>query len=388
MTWHIITGEYPPAIGGVSSYTEVVAEGLAAAGDAVHVWCPAETETGGGGANGITVHRALGRLSSSDLRRAGREIDSFPAPRHVLVQWVPHAFGYRSMNVGFCLWLWRRARRGDRVDIMVHEPYFAFGEGGVRWTAAALVHRLMTAILARAACRVWLSIPAWEERWRPYFFGRDVPMAWLPVPSTLPPPESAGATVLGRQHAGNGGPVVGYLGSYGSYARETLGVVLPHVLKDAPTATAILLGRNSVDFSQQLIDANPTLRSRIVTTGPSGPSRLASLVQACDLMIQPYPDGISSRRTSAMAALALGVPIVSTSGHLTETIWAEHAAVVLAPVGNHGALAAAVLQLLSDDRERRCLGDRGLRLYAQRFAPGHTITALRRAAEQPCASPS
>ncbi len=40
MTWHIITGEYPPAIGGVSSYTQLVAEGLAAAGDAVHVWCP------------------------------------------------------------------------------------------------------------------------------------------------------------------------------------------------------------------------------------------------------------------------------------------------------------------------------------------------------------
>ncbi len=54
-------------------------------------------------------------------------------------------------------------------------------------------------------------------------------------------------------------------------------------------------------------------------------------------MIQPYPDGISSRRTSAMAGLALGLPIVSTSGHLTETIWAEHAAVVLTPIGDHGA---------------------------------------------------
>ncbi len=72
MTWHIITGEYPPAIGGVSSYTQLVAEGLAAAGDAVHVWCPGETETGGGDANGVTVHRALGRLSSADLQRAGR----------------------------------------------------------------------------------------------------------------------------------------------------------------------------------------------------------------------------------------------------------------------------------------------------------------------------
>ena len=30
LTWHIITGEYPPVIGGVSDYCQVVAEGLAA----------------------------------------------------------------------------------------------------------------------------------------------------------------------------------------------------------------------------------------------------------------------------------------------------------------------------------------------------------------------
>ena len=32
LTWHIITGEYPPVIGGVSDYCQLVAEGLAASG--------------------------------------------------------------------------------------------------------------------------------------------------------------------------------------------------------------------------------------------------------------------------------------------------------------------------------------------------------------------
>ena len=35
-------------------------------------------------------------------------------------------------------------------------------------------------------------------------------------------------------------------------------------------------------------------------------------LSACDLMIQPYPDGISARRTSAMAALAHERPVVTT----------------------------------------------------------------------------
>ena len=283
--------------------------------------------------------------------------------------------------------------------------YVASCEVGEGARAVALVHRLMTTVLARAACRVWISIPAWEVRLRPYFFGRDVPVAWLPVPSTLPAPRSddveewnrsAGAQELRREarrsaslaRQGRTGLVVGYLGSYGSYARDTLSVVLPHVLRDAPTTTAVLLGKDGGDFSQHLIAANPTLLSRIVTRGTASPACLATDVEACDLMIQPYPDGISSRRTSAMAGLALGVPIVSTSGHLTEAIWAEHAAVRLAPIGDHGALATEALRLLSDDQERHRLGDRGRELYAQRFALGHTIAALRRAAELPCASPS
>ena len=38
--WHIVTGEYPPARGGVSDYTFAIANGLASAGDEVNVWCP------------------------------------------------------------------------------------------------------------------------------------------------------------------------------------------------------------------------------------------------------------------------------------------------------------------------------------------------------------
>ena len=151
------------------------------------MWCPPLPHLPA--SNGVTVHPALGtHLAARSCARSIALLDRFPPPRRLLVQWVPHGFGYRSMNVGFCLWLLRRARRGDRVEIMVHEPYLAFGEGAIRWTAAASVHRVMTIILARAACRIWIAIPDWERRWRPYLLGRDVPFTWLPIPSSLPEP--------------------------------------------------------------------------------------------------------------------------------------------------------------------------------------------------------
>ena len=89
------------------------------------------------------------------------------------------------MNLPFCLWLWHRAvRHHDAVEVMIHEPYLAFGEGSWKQSGVAVVHRLMTMVLLKAARRVWMSIPAWEACWRPYTLGRALQFRWLPVAST------------------------------------------------------------------------------------------------------------------------------------------------------------------------------------------------------------
>src|SRR5690242_6687524 len=107
LRWHLVTSEYPPQLGGVSDYTSAVAAGLAAQGDEVHVWCPS-CQHGPPQAEGVVVHRELGAMTPADLRRVGKQLDQFPGPRRILVQWVPHGYGYKSMNVAFCWWLWNR----------------------------------------------------------------------------------------------------------------------------------------------------------------------------------------------------------------------------------------------------------------------------------------
>jgi glycosyltransferase involved in cell wall biosynthesis len=386
LTWHIITAEYPPVIGGVSGYSQVVAEGLAHAGDEVHVWCPRLPRAPE--CNGVAVHSVLGRFSMRDLRTVGDELDRFPQPRRLLVQWVPHGFGYRSMNVGFCWWLQRRSRRGDRVEIMVHEPYLAFGEGGLRWTAAASVHRVMTTILARAAHRIWIAIPDWERRWRPYTFGRDVPFVWLPVPSSLPVPAPDDVRRVRDRYQRRGGPIVGHLGSYGPDANRMLATSLPGILDHLPNAVALLLGENAENFRSPLVRDHLHLAPRVHAAGPLSNQALAQHVAACDLLVQGYPDGISSRRTSAMAGLALSVPVVTTTGPLTEPLWAETAAVSLVRPGDPHSMEAEAIRLLAHDDERRGLAARGCSLYTRQFDLCHTVGALRRAADEPCASPS
>lgn len=385
-TWHIITGEYPPAIGGVSDYSQLVAEGLAAAGDEVHVWCP--PGPGATPSNGVTVHPALGTISRSDLRGVDRLLDRFSGPRRLLVQWVPHGFGYRSMNLGFCLWLRQRAHAGDRVEIMVHEPYLAFGEGAIRWTAAAAVHRVMTTILARAAARIWIAIPAWERRWRPYTLGKNVPFVWLPIPTSLPTPNRDDVRRVRERYGLPGGAIVGHLGSYGGETTRMLSASIPAILERSTDTVAVLIGKNGRESCDQIARSRRDLAARVQATGALSSEELAQHVSACDVLVQPYPDGISSRRTSAIAGIALGVPVVTTTGHLTESFWADTESVSLTPAGEARQLASEALRLLTDECARQNLRARGRDLYARQFDVRHTISALRGTAQSPGLSPS
>ena len=151
--WHLITGEYPPASGGVSDYSRTVARGLAESDDEVQVWAPAvpvgESEIAD---PGVIVHRLPNRLGPASLARLHRGVDASPSSR-ILVQYVPHAFGWKAMNVPFCIWLWTRRR--NSIDVMFHEVAFPIARNQpLTHNALGLVNRAMAAIVARSAERM------------------------------------------------------------------------------------------------------------------------------------------------------------------------------------------------------------------------------------------
>jgi glycosyltransferase involved in cell wall biosynthesis len=377
---HLITSEYPPQPGGVSDYTHMVAAGLAAAGDEVHVWCPpAKGETPS--VSGVFVHRELGGLRASDWRHVGRLLNRFHGPRRILVQWVPHGFGYQSMNLPFCLWLWHRAiRRRDRVEVMVHEPYLPFGNGSWKQSVVAMAHRLMTIVLLNAAHRIWMSIPAWEARWRPYALGRSLPFRWLPVASNIPVVDNpAGVKAIRERYALAEGSIIGHFGTCDRYITELLLNSVPALLRGCPSQTIVLLGRGSELVRDELIRRQPELAGRVHATGALNPADLSMHISACDLMIQPYIDGVSSRRTSVMVALSHGVPIITTSGNLTEALWGESGAVTLIPVGDVMAMVNAARRLVSDPAARAGMSKAAKSLYDERFEVKRIISALREA---------
>src|SRR5438128_2375613 len=270
LTWHMITSEYPPQLGGVADYTQVLSAGLAQAGDEVHVWCPVDKEEPqeSAGVPGVAVHRQLGCFSPSDLRHAGTLLDRFPAPRRLLLQWVPHGYGYRGMNLPLCLWLWQRAARGgDQVDIMVHEPYLPFRAGSARHSVVAAVQRMMTVVLLNRARQVWISIPAWEPLLKPYAWRRPLKLNWLPIPSVLPGATESDADKIRARYDIADGPIVGHFGTYSSAIANSLMHVLPSLLEGRRGSTVLLIGAGSDQLRDRIGGLYPQLASRMHATG-------------------------------------------------------------------------------------------------------------------------
>jgi hypothetical protein len=283
------------------------------------------------------------------------------------------------MNLWFCLWLWLRASRyRDEIELMVHEPYLSFGEGSWKQNLVACVHRLMTIVLLRATRRVWVSIPAWESYWRPYTLGRVVHFNWLPVGTSIPNVSHAhDVQAVRARYLGSGATLIGHFGAYDAHTATLLSTLVPELLKDGTNDSLLLLGHGSSRMRSTLLGKCPSLESRVFATGTLDAVELSQHITACDLMLQPYIDGVSSRRSSTMAALAHGVPVVTTRGRLTESLWTEHDAVALASVHDVSEIAQAAQRLSSNAAARRRLSVSARAFYTHHFDGAQTIARLR-----------
>jgi hypothetical protein len=262
---------------------------------------------------------------------------------------------------------------------MFHEVFFPLvWRQPLSHKVLGVVTRLMAALMIRAGKRLFVSIPAWEPFLR-QLGASSRPITYLPIPSNLPAvvPDEQAKEVRERIAPCSDALILGHFSTFGSQISEMLAAIVPPLLAADARRVGLLLGRGSKAFGRALADKHPYLKERIQVSGELSASALAAHLAACDLLLQPYPDGISSRRTSAMSGLALGRPMVTTQGDLTEIIWQETAAVALAPANSPELIMAEAEALLADAGRRIELGHRAAALYEQRFSWSRTVRTLR-----------
>ncbi len=375
VSWQLITGEYPPQPGGVSDYSQQVAAGLAEAGDDVQVWAPS-AEKMDSKDRGVSVHGLIDRFGPRSLARMSRDLNS---EGRLLVQYLPHAFGAKAANLAFCIWLFSQ-RNKMPIDVMFHEVAMPFKRDQPwRHKVLAVTNHFMAILVARAAHRIFVAIPAWSQMLKPILPATASPV-WLPVPSNISvDTQDREAADPKQSYVTDGVPLFGHFGTYTPTVADLLIEVLPKLLIAFNNSRLLLLGRNAEVFRNRIGDIQPELKNRVDAPGSLKASTLSRLLSRCDVMVQPYPDGITSRHTSAMAALAHGRPVVTTSGRLTEAVWRDSGAVALSTVSDLGGLTDSAATLIVDECQRERVARAGKKLYDEKFDLRHTITALRAA---------
>ena len=390
LRWFIITGEYPPQPGGVSDYTRVIATALAASGDEVGIWTgplppsiPQEQKP----VDGVGVHRTSDHFGRKALSEMDAALNRVSAGTRVLVQYEPWSFGYRGLNVRFAWWLRECKRRhpGLPLAVMFHEVATEWGrEYSLKQSVHGLITHGMASLSARAANRIFMSVPVWGPTLRS-LIRKDQSPVWLPVPSNVPRMADASRIKARREHilastsrSLDDGLIVGHFSTYRGQIPKMLQAMIPRLLAEKSCAALVLLGRGGADFAEAVLKENPAFASRLVVAGEMALDSVAEWLAACDLLVQPYPDGVSSRRTTVMAGLNLGCPIVTNSGHCSDpNLWAESRAVRLVDSIDPGLIGAATVDLMNNPVQRVALSERARQFYGERFSVERTVEALR-----------
>jgi glycosyltransferase involved in cell wall biosynthesis len=276
---------------------------------------------------------------------------------HVIVQYNPFSFGRRGFAPALLVAL-RRIRRHSDVAVIVHERYVP--PGGYRQTAMSLWQHAQLAGVCSLAQRVLVTVGKYRNSpWSPYMQRAGV----LPVGSNLPDMRSSRDEMRRQLRIDDDSLVLATFGQRHPGRRMVLVEEAVRAAQQSAGGNVVLLNLGG-DPPSLALDSGV----RLIAPGPLGDRETAATLSAADLYLAPFADGVSTRRTTVMAALQHALPVVGTRGAMTDGALLSDRVLALSDVDRPGAFGAAAAQLARDRDARNDLGRRGRALYEREYA--------------------
>lgn len=282
----------------------------------------------------------------------------------VFVQYTALSWSFRGFSAGFLLVLRTLRRAGARVAVVYHdaEPYPACGwKEEIRRKV-----QLRTMRQSLQACDLAIfTIPLDKISWLRKPTDHAV---FIPVGANLesPPDNSSGKKARWTT------PAVSVFGVTGGVAGEKECAIITNAVQFAAREIGALrllvFGRNA-DTAEAVL--RRTLQSgpiELHVTGVVPAEELARLLGSSDVMLF-VRGAISTRRGSAIAGIACGLPVVAWAGTETGGPICE-AGVVFVSQGNTKEIGEALARILRDPEYRQSLAHRSREAQRRYFSWG------------------
>jgi glycosyltransferase involved in cell wall biosynthesis len=283
--------------------------------------------------------------------------------RWVCLQYTAFSWSRSGFNVGVLSALWILRRRGARCAMVLHDPGPCSGN---RW-----IDRLRRAVQVpvlrasyRLAERSIFTVDLAKATW---LSGDREKAVFIPVGANLPGTSPAVAEAASRRNRPKEVSVFCFTG--GVHARreaEDIAYAVSHAAKHAGPIRVVVLGRNAQLGEGPLREALANTGVEIEVHGVLPAEVVEQRLSHTDVLVF-VRGGISTRRGSAIAGIACGLPVVSYSWRETGPPITD-AGVALVPSGDRQALAEALTRVLSDDVYRAQLRRRSLSAREQHFS--------------------
>lgn len=365
----LITGEYPPEQGGVGDFTHEIGKALAALGHDVHV-ITGKSQISNLESQ-IAVHREISNWDWGCWKQI-RQIAQREQLDVLNVQFQTAAYEMRP-TIHFV----PRRRSRPPVAVTFHDlkvPYLFPKAGPLRWWAVkTLAQRADGVIVTNRKDETKISNIKYQ-----------IPnVARIPIGSNITPRlPGAYDRALWRKRwkLGPDDLLLGYFGFLnerkgGEDLIETLATL---VARGLPAHLLFIGGRvgssdpANVIYAKQVerLIAERGLGHRVHYTDFVPAEEVSASLEAVDVCVLPYRDGVSLRHGSLHACLAHGRPIVTTQPSVETPELRDGENVLLAPAEDIAALADSVARLAAD-AELRARLEKGAVALSAEFAWDH-----------------
>lgn len=280
----------------------------------------------------------------------------------IVLQYTAFAWSRRGFPIGALAVLSILRRRGARCAVVFHEP---FRQGGSRW-----LDRLRGACqdwvirrLHRGAAKSIFPEPLERIAWLPR---GESKAAFIPIGANIPERHAPAATA---EKSRNARTVAVFCVTGAPHDRVEIDDISEAArvsLGNGAKLRFLFFGSGTPEARERIAHAFRGIPVEVSVLGLLSAAEISDVLAASDAMLC-VRGAIYSRRGSAIAGIASGLPIVGYRGPETGFPFTE-AGLELAPYRDRAALAQALSRVLADDRLRQELRERSRRAHAEYFS--------------------
>jgi glycosyltransferase involved in cell wall biosynthesis len=275
--------------------------------------------------------------------------------QHTTLAWSRRGFPWQAPRILSVL-----QKSGVHCGVVFHDFWPFVGKGMIGRAREYCQFGVLKRLYAQAD-RAIFTIEVEKISWLPSQHEKAV---FIPVGANCPEPP-----LTARVRAGEARTVAVYGVTGGAHIRPEvadIGFAMKRAGRTAGRLRLVVVGRGSKE-------AEPALRQEFSGTnivvealGLMSAEDLSQTLASMDVQLF-VRNQISSRRGSAIAGIACGLPIVCYAG--PETGWpVTEAGIVAVPLGDREALSVALERVLVDDELRASLAERSRRAQEQYFS--------------------